>query len=58
MCVEIDENEKKEKLDTRRTKEGWDTRKLYEIKLLEDIPGISLRPLRYSVQCHLLSNAI
>ena len=36
----MEDHEKKEKMDTRRNKAGWDTRKLYEIMLMEEIPGI------------------
>jgi hypothetical protein len=36
----MEDHEKKEKMDTRRNKAGWDTRKLYEIMLMDEIPGI------------------
>ena len=36
----MEDPEKKEKMDTRRKRAGWDTRKLYEIMLMKEIPGI------------------
>jgi hypothetical protein len=40
LCLEMDERDKKETmLDTRRNNVGWDTRKLYEVMLMEEIPG-------------------
>ena len=40
VLIEIDEQGKKEKMDTRRNEEGWDRRKLYEVMLMKEIPGI------------------
>ena len=40
LLIETEKQDKKEKMDTRRNKEGWDTRKLYEVMLMKEIPGI------------------
>ena len=39
LYSEMDEQDKKEKMDTRRSKAGCDTRKLYEVMLMKEIPG-------------------